>query len=116
MAKGGGAPARDGPRALTPESTQETMHESTGGSSNVTTQERLADLLVSKYGVERGALVPEAPMAALGLDSLSLAELMFDIEDAFGITLKQEGTELQTFGDAVRLIDAARAGHSEPAG
>jgi acyl carrier protein len=92
------------------------MHESTGGSSIVTTQERLADLLVSKYGVERATLVPEASMAALGLDSLSLAELMFDIEDAFGITLKQEGTELRTFGDAVGLIDAARAGHSEPAG
>ena len=81
----------------------------------MTTQERLADLLVSKYGVEQAKLVPEATMDALGLDSLTLAELMFDIEDAFGTTLKQEGAQLRTFGDAVALIDAALAEHSEPA-
>lgn len=82
----------------------------------MTTQEQLADLLVSKYGVDRATLVPDASMTDIGLDSLSLAELMFDIEDAFGITLKQEGTALRTFADAVALIDAARAEHSEPAG
>lgn len=80
------------------------------------TQETLADLLVTKYGVDRDKLAPEAAMADLGLDSLSLAELMFDIEDAFRIQVKAEGTDLKTLGDAIALIDRARADANDATG
>lgn len=69
------------------------------------TQDSLAELLTSKYGVDREKITPDAAMADLGLDSLSLAELLFDIEDTFHIQVKAEGHALRTFGDAVALID-----------
>lgn len=81
----------------------------------VNTQDTLTELLVTKYGVDRSRLTLEASLADLGLDSLSQAELIFDIEDAFKITLAEEGGDLRTVADAIILIDAARTAGSTPA-
>lgn len=66
---------------------------------------RIVDLLVEKYGVEKDRISPDATMTDLGLDSLSVAELVFDIEDAFDIEIGLEDAEFKTFGEAVALVD-----------
>ena len=66
---------------------------------------RIEEMLVEKYGVEKESISEDATMSDLGLDSLSVAELIFDIEDAFGIEVTAEDAEFTTFGEAVSLID-----------
>jgi acyl carrier protein len=71
----------------------------------VRSEAQIIELLVEKYGVERDQVSPDAVMLDMGLDSLSVAELVFDIEDLFDIVLMEEDVDFSTFGDAVALVD-----------
>ena len=71
----------------------------------MTTLERLRTILVRDYKLAPDVLVPEAPLESLGIDSLGAAELLFNVEDEFGITLPPEPVQLPTLGDVVRYID-----------
>lgn len=68
-------------------------------------EERITALLIDKYGVAHERITPVASMADLGLDSLSVAEMVFDIEDMFEITFEPEDADFSTFGEAVTLVD-----------
>jgi acyl carrier protein len=70
-----------------------------------TTFDRLCAILMKDYKLEAGQLTPEAPLEALGIDSLGVADLLFNIEDAFGISLPPEPVQLLTIGDVARFID-----------
>lgn len=70
-----------------------------------TTIDRLRVLLVKDYKLDPAALVPDAPLAELGIDSLGVAELMFNIEDEFKVTIPGDPVPLQTIGDVVGYID-----------
>ena len=66
----------------------------------------LVDILVRDYGLDRESLVPEATLATVGLDSLSLLELMFKIEDRYDVKIQEDTpTNLVTVSDVVRYID-----------
>ena len=66
----------------------------------------LIDILVRDYCVPREEITPEATLATLGLDSLSLLELMFKVEDRYGVKIKDDTpTDLDTVDDVVRYID-----------
>ncbi len=81
-----------------------------------TTFERLRAILVKDYQIAPEAITPEAALASLGIDSLGVAELLFNIEDEFKISLPPEPVELPTIDDVVRYIEAlATAQHSPPA-
>ena len=70
-----------------------------------TTIDRLRVLLVKDYKLDPATLLPDAPLDALGIDSLGVAELMFNIEDEFEVTIPGEPVELKTVGDVVGYID-----------
>ena len=70
------------------------------------TIERLRSILVKDYKLAPEALTPDAPLEALGLDSLGVAELLFNVEDEFKIRLPPEPVPLATLGDVVHFIDA----------
>lgn len=69
------------------------------------TLERLRAILVRDYKLAPEALTPDAPLEGLGIDSLGVAELLFNVEDEFGVTLPSDPVELPTLGDVVRHID-----------
>ena len=71
----------------------------------MTTLERLQAILVRDYRLAPEALVAEAPLESLGIDSLGVAELLFNVEDEFGIVLPAEPVQLPTLADVVRYID-----------
>ena len=71
----------------------------------VGSQPQIVELLVQKYGVDAGKVSLDATLADLGLDSLSVAELVFDIEDLFGIEVKADDAEFKTLGEAIALVD-----------
>jgi acyl carrier protein len=84
-----------------------------------TTFERLRAILVRAYKLDPEALILEAPLEGLGVDSLGVAELFFNVEDEFRITLPPEPVQLPTVGDVVRYIDrlvAAQHGGPSEAG
>ncbi|MEO8013566.1 acyl carrier protein [Polaromonas sp.] len=70
-----------------------------------TTFDRLSAILMKDYKLQAGQLTPDAPLEALGIDSLGVADLLFNIEDEFGISLPPEPVQLLTLGDVVRFID-----------
>lgn len=66
---------------------------------------RLQAILIRDYKLEAGALTPDAPLDGLGIDSLGVAELLFNIEDEFGISIPADPVLLPTVGDVVDFID-----------
>ena len=78
-----------------------------------TTFDRLRAILVKDYQIAPEAVTLDAPLASLGIDSLGVAELLFNVEDEFRISLPPEPVDLPTIGDVLRYIDAlALAQHS----
>ena len=53
--------------------------------------ERLRAILVKKYSLEPDRITPQAMLETLGLDSLDLIELLFEVEEEFNIRVPQDG-------------------------
>lgn len=71
--------------------------------------ELIRQFLHERVGTQPDQVVDAAPLADLGVDSLMLAELMFEAEDRLGISIDSNVTVPKTVGDMVRLIDNLRA-------
>jgi acyl carrier protein len=71
----------------------------------VSPYEFLAQVLSDKYDVSPDAISPEATLTELGLDSLTVVELLFDVEDEFEIEVPEERATFQTLAEAVALVD-----------
>lgn len=83
----------------------------------MTTLDTLVDILVRDYCLDRAKIVPEATLADVGLDSLSLLELMFKIEDRYKLSIRDDvPTDLVTIADVVAYIDGLLARQSKARG
>lgn len=69
------------------------------------TLEKLRDILARDYKIAPELLTPESLLEELGVDSLGVAELLFNIEDEFTITVPPDPVTLATIGDVVGYID-----------
>jgi acyl carrier protein len=81
--------------------------------------DRLADLLHRDFAIPREALVPEATLESLQIDSLRMIEILFSIEDEFGISVPDEASQemkagVKTLGDLARRLDALAGGGTPP--
>ena len=76
----------------------------------MTTVERLKNLIHEKFGVALELIDPDAPFSSYELDSLTVAELMFEIDDAFHVTVPDEAaTTVSTLRQLAELIDGLSA-------
>jgi acyl carrier protein len=83
----------------------------------MSTLETLQDILVRDYGLTRDRLSPDALLDTLGMDSLSLLELMFKIEDGFHVKIPGDPPSgLRTVQDVVVYIDGLIADHPATTG
>jgi acyl carrier protein len=82
-----------------------TIHHNHEENTMTTTIERLSAKLIKDYALTADKLVLDASLDELGIDSLGTAELLFNIEDEFGIILPADVVHLSTLGDVVRFID-----------
>jgi acyl carrier protein len=81
------------------------------------TLEALQDILVRDYGLPRDRLSADAVLDTLGMDSLSLLELMFKIEDGFHVKIPGDPPSgLRTVQDVVVYIDGLIADRSAKTG
>ena len=69
-------------------------------------QEKLIDILAKHTSIERSAVTPEKHLKFdLGLDSLDVAEIVFEMEEAFDITIADDSAEkIQKISDTVDFI------------
>ena len=85
----------------------------------MSTAKRLGALLARDFGVAADALRPDATLESLDIDSLRMIEILFCIEEEFGISVQAEPTELRarlkTFGDLADYIDTLAKDGGAPA-
>jgi acyl carrier protein len=76
----------------------------------MSTLETLQDILIGEFDLKREELTPDAELAALGVDSLDLLELMFKIEDRYKLAIRDDvPSTLTTVNDVVAYIDGLLA-------
>jgi acyl carrier protein len=81
----------------------------------MSTLDTLQDILIKEFGLTREQVAPEAQLAALGVDSLDLLELMFKIEDAYQLSIRDDvPSDLVTVADVVRYVDGLLARGAPP--
>lgn len=72
----------------------------------MSTLDRLTHLIHDKFGVDIATIDADAPFASYNLDSLTVAELMFEIDDAFHVSVPDEAaTTVATLRQLATLID-----------
>jgi acyl carrier protein len=69
----------------------------------------LQNIIRDKYNIEPSALDPDRSMREQGLDSLAVAEFLFEVEDRLGLTLPDEHTQVDTLSGLADLIDRMRS-------
>ena len=80
----------------------------------MSTLERLRALLTRDFQLKPEALEAGATLESLEIDSLRMIEILFSVEDEFGITVPSEQAQIrarvQTLGDLAAYIDELLAG------
>ena len=74
--------------------------------------QEIQDLIHKKYGVDPAALDAHASLRGHGLDSLTLVEFLFAVEDHYHISIPEKYSDVDTLAalaDAVDEILAAQA-------
>lgn len=86
----------------------------------MTTLERLRGMLARDFDLDPAALTAEATFEGLEIDSLRLIEILFGIEEAFGISVPADQAQIRsrvrTLGDLAGYVDELVAAAKEPAG
>jgi|GEM_PF-152466 len=78
----------------------------------LTTEQKLKAILVLQLAVHPEDLRPESRLAEdFGADSLDRQGLIYDLEDAFGLTLDEPADEaaleeVKTFGDLLKFVES----------
>ena len=72
------------------------------------TLDELKKLLHDKFEIEPATLDPNVPLVEYGLDSLSIAELLFTVEDYFHLEFPDARADVNTLGGLAHLIDDLR--------
>jgi acyl carrier protein len=62
-------------------------------------------MMVEQFDLKLENLSPDTQLDSLGLDSLSVIEFMFSLEDELKIRLTDERAELKTVGDVASFVD-----------
>lgn len=62
-------------------------------------------MMVDQFDLKLEDLKPDTQLESLGLDSLSVIEFMFNLEDELKIKLPDERVELKTIQDVVNVVD-----------
>ena len=76
----------------------------------MSTFDRLADLLHRDFAIPRERLVPGATLESLEIDSLRMIEILFGVEETFGISVPDEASNemkasVKTLGDLAARLD-----------
>ncbi|MGB8077893.1 MAG: phosphopantetheine-binding protein [Gallionella sp.] len=71
----------------------------------MSTLQTIQRMMVEQFDLKIEDVSPDAQLESLGLDSLSVIEFMFNLEDELKIKLPDERVELKTVGDVASVVD-----------
>jgi acyl carrier protein len=71
----------------------------------MTTLQTIQRMMVDQFELKIETLTPDAQLESLGLDSLSIIEFMFNIEDEFHIKLPDQRVEIKTIQDISSIVE-----------
>lgn len=75
--------------------------------------DEILDIVAQKALIDRSKLTPEVKLADLNVSSLDLVEVVFALEDKFGIQLpfnaNTNAGQFQTVGDVIAMVQAQLA-------
>jgi acyl carrier protein len=66
---------------------------------------KVRELIATEADVKLEELDPQRPLEELGIDSLTVLEVMFKIEDTFGVKMPDERVPIRTLQDIADLVD-----------
>lgn len=69
------------------------------------TLQTIQRMMAEQFELKEEYLVPDAQLESLGLDSLSVIEFMFNLEDEFKIKLSDERVEIKTIRDITNIVE-----------
>lgn len=69
----------------------------------------LKDMIVHEFGIDRDTLDASKPVAEFGLDSLSLGELLFSVEERFDIDIPDDRASVNNLSGLAELVDELTA-------
>jgi len=71
--------------------------------------DEILDVVAQKALIDRSKLTPDASLSDLQVSSLDMVEVMFALEDKFGIELpfnaNTNASEFKTVGDVITLVE-----------
>jgi acyl carrier protein len=71
-------------------------------------EQRILDVVRNEKTLPDIPLTPETELAALGIDSLDALNILFALEEAFGITIPDDvSRQIRTLGDLTAAIRGA---------
>ncbi|MBR4206487.1 MAG: acyl carrier protein [Clostridia bacterium] len=71
------------------------------------TFEKIRDIIADRSGEDAENITPETEYSALGIDSLTIVEILMDIEDTFGVTVEANSVG-KTVGDLAAKVEEAQ--------
>jgi acyl carrier protein len=71
----------------------------------VDTLSTVQQLIAAEADLQPESLDPRRPLEELNVDSLTVIEVMFKIEDTFGIKMLEERVPIRTVQDIADLVD-----------
>ena len=69
------------------------------------TLQTIQRMMAEQFELKVEELTPDANLEALGLDSLSIIEFMFNLEDEFHVKLSDERVEIKTIQDIASIVE-----------
>lgn len=75
---------------------------------NDTTELLLSNIITEKFEIDPAKLRPEATLEDIGIDSLDIFDIIFDLEEKLDIKVSNDDVKITTYKDLVELIDRIR--------
>lgn len=69
----------------------------------------IQELIQKKYGIDPSTLDPNASLRGHGIDSLTLVEFLFAVEDHYGISVPDKYSDVDTLAALAAAVDEIRA-------
>ena len=75
----------------------------------MSTLSEIQELIHKKYGVDPAKLDATASLRGAGVDSLTLVEMLFTIEDHYGISVPEKYNTVDSLAELAAAVDVIRA-------
>ena len=71
----------------------------------MTTFQKTQRFLAQRFHLSEAEITPERTLQSLGIDSLAALELLFEVEEEFGIRLSHDDQAFNTLGELADVIE-----------